>query len=99
MTLYENCACCCINLDRFLQPIILAILKKGPLTGYAIVKQIGEYSTFKERKADPTGVYRYLKIMLNKSMLERQAEGDKELYALTAEGGRCLEQWMTTLEQ
>lgn len=99
MTIYENCACCGTNLDRFLQPIILSIVKKAPCTGYAIVKQIAEYSTFKGNGPDPTGVYRYLKIMSNRKMLQRRAEGEKELYAITDEGEHCLGQWMETLAE
>lgn len=100
MVFEDKCACCGSNLDRFLQPIILSILTAGPLTGYAIVKRIADYSTFKGNGPDPTGVYRYLKIMAAKGMLQRvEGEDGKDLYALGPDGPACLERWLGTLEE
>ncbi len=94
----DKCACCGGNLDRFLQPVILSILARGELGGYAIVKQIATYSTFRGNGPDPTGVYRYLKIMCAKGMLEKDDETEKSLYRLTEHGKACLAQWVGTLE-
>ena len=102
MDFSDKCACCGGNLDRFLQPIILSILVKEPQTGYAIVKKIGQYSTFKGRGPDPTGVYRYLKIMMLKGMLKKQnseSNSDKSLFAITENGESCLAKWQETLEE
>ncbi|MGL4284632.1 hypothetical protein [Eubacterium aggregans] len=52
------------NLERFIQPIILSILKQeSEINGYAIIKKIGSHATFEGQSPDPTGVYRYLKQM------------------------------------
>ena len=102
MDFSDKCACCGGNLDRFLQPIILSILAGGPKTGYAIVKEIARYSTFRGRGPDPTGVYRYLKIMLLKGMLEKpgsEENGEKSLFTITESGASCLTKWQETLEE
>lgn len=99
----EKCACCGANLDRFVQPVILAILAKGSCTGYAVVKQMTGYVTFADGGPDPTGVYRYLKIMKGRGLIEQTAEGLDDagatpLYAITPEGVDCLKNWVQTLE-
>lgn len=102
MELPERCACSGGNLDRFLQPIILAILREAPMTGYMIVKKIAGYSTFREGGPDPTGVYRYLKLMWGKGMLDKAVhpnddKGEAVPYCITPLGEKCLEQWRQTL--
>lgn len=99
----EKCACCGANLDRFVQPVILALLAKEPCTGYAVVKRMSGYVTFADNGPDPTGVYRYLKIMKSRGLVEQTAEGldDAEatpLYAITAAGRACLDSWVKTLQ-
>ncbi len=98
MDFTEKCACCGSNLDRFLQPVILSILAAGPCNGYGIVKRISEYSTFQENGPDPTGVYRYLKIMCAKGMLAQEESEDKAVYALSENGRQCLAKWLSTLD-
>lgn len=100
-----KCACKGTNLDRFLQPIILSILNKEACSGYTVVKQISRYATFEQAGADPTGVYRYLKIMRYKGMIEKLAEGaeadeaerETACFHITAKGVECLEEWKVTL--
>ena len=104
MDLPEKCACSGGNLDRFLQPVILSILAEGPMTGYMIVKKIATYSTFQEGGPDPTGVYRYLKIMWGKGMLEKDThpnedKGEVLPYRITPLGRKCLDQWCQTLRE
>lgn len=92
------CACMGKNLEKFIQPIILSILSHGAANGYQLIGRIGEYATFEDGPPDPTGVYRYLKIMEDRGLLERSSSGPKEnLYVLTEEGRGCLENWKQTL--
>lgn len=98
----EKCACCGANLDRFVQPVILAILAKEPATGYAVVKRMAVYSTFAGAGPDPTGVYRYLKLMKSRGLINQAAEepdaaGAAPLYAITDAGRDCLQNWILTL--
>ena len=98
----KKCACKGGNLDRFIQPIILLILKEGPDTGYGIFKRVGTFSMFREEKPDATGIYRYLRIMEGRGLLEsfECKEGDnkyKKKYRITEDGRVCLENWKKTL--
>ncbi len=102
MDLPEKCACLGGNLDHFLQPIILSILKEGPQTGYVVMKRIAEYSTFRGNGPDPTGVYRYLKILWGKGIIGKEVhpntdKGETAPYHLTPLGEECLERWCHTL--
>lgn len=99
----QKCPCQGGNLDRFIQPIILAILIREECTGYQIVKRMENYSTCRDARPDPTGVYRYLKTMQNRGHIEKitlPGEHDKEksLFSITESGRQCLGNWVTTLK-
>lgn len=100
-TVKEKCACCGSNLDRFVQPVVLAVLNKEPLTGYAVIKRMEDYVTFQDFAPDPTGVYRYLKIMRQKGLICRDEDGDgaAPLYRITPQGKACLVSWRDTLKE
>lgn len=98
----KKCACKGANLDRFIQPMILLILTDGPDTGYAILKKAGGFSMFREEKPDATGVYRYLRLMEKRGLLEqyecREAENKYKMkYRITEDGKQCLGNWKKTL--
>lgn len=100
----KKCACKGGNLDRFIQPIILLILRDGPDTGYGVFKRVGEFSMFREEKPDATGVYRYLRIMEQRGLLEqfefKEAENKyKKKYRITEDGRQCLASWKNTLTE
>ncbi|MCI5648395.1 MAG: PadR family transcriptional regulator [Fusicatenibacter sp.] len=100
----KKCACKGANLDRFIQPMILLILMNGPDTGYGIYKRVGNFSMFREEKPDVTGVYRYLRVMEKRGILEqfeyKEAENKyKTKYRITEEGKVCLENWKKTLSE
>lgn len=98
----KKCACKGGNLDRFIQPIILLVLADEPDTGYGVFKKIGEFSMFREARPDATGVYRYLRIMEQRNLLEqfeyREAKNKYKMkYRITGEGKECLINWKATL--
>lgn len=100
----KKCACRGGNLDRFIQPIILLIVYEEPVTGYGIFKNMGDFSMFRESRPDVTGVYRYLKIMEQRGLLEqyecRESENKYKMkYRITKEGIQCLENWERTLTE
>lgn len=100
----KKCACKGGNLDRFIQPIILLILLDEVDTGYGIYKKMAEFSMFRETRPDATGVYRYLKIMEQRGLLEqfesREAENKYKMkYRITKEGMDCLKNWEHTLNE
>lgn len=98
----KKCACKGGNLDRFIQPMILLILKDEPDTGYGVFKKVGEFSMFREAKPDVTGVYRYLRLMEEKGLLEQGEYQEDEnkykmKYRITEAGKECLYNWRDTL--
>jgi len=69
MDTMSDCPCSGKNLDRFIQPMVLAVLFDGPLHGYRILKRLGATPMFEGRKPDATGIYRFLKAMETASWL------------------------------
>ncbi|MGI6545103.1 MAG: PadR family transcriptional regulator [Fastidiosipilaceae bacterium] len=88
-----RCACLGVNLEKFMQPIILHSLVKQPDNGYGVCKRIGAYATFEDRTPDMSATYRYLKNMKKKGYLH---ENDG-VYSLSSDGRNCLENWRRTL--
>lgn len=98
----EKCSCCGVNLDRFVQPVILSILADEPCTGYAVVMRMSRYVTFAAARPDPTGVYRALKSLKNRGLIVHTREGTEgshatPLYHITPSGRECLRNWAGTL--
>lgn len=98
----DNCPCSGVNLPRFVQPVILAVLSSGPLHGYLVVQRLAETSLFRKQPPDATGVYRMLRNMEQEGVLKSdwELEGSgpaRKRYRLTEKGGHCFNQWMRTL--
>ncbi|MCY2925590.1 MAG: helix-turn-helix transcriptional regulator [Planctomycetota bacterium] len=104
LPLLDECPCSGRNLDRFIQPAVLAILSRGPVHGYRIVQDLGRMPTFSGHRPDATGVYRFLKAMEDRRLVSSawdlsESGPAKRLFDLTAQGTVCLERWAVTLEQ
>jgi len=102
MTDFDGCSCTGINLDKFIQPMILLFLAEQDLHGYGLTQKIMNSPMFKGEKPDPTGVYRFLKSMENRQFVvstwELAESGPpKKIYKITATGMTCLETWIDTL--
>ncbi|AFM23603.1 PadR family transcriptional regulator [Desulfomonile tiedjei] len=100
----DQCPCAGINLDKLVQPTILALLAREDLHGYGLVQKITEYPMFAGDKPDPTGVYRFLKILEQRGLVTAEWEladsgPPKKVYKITAEGIECLERWIVTLDE
>lgn len=100
----NDCPCAGRNLDRFIQPIVLATLSEGPLHGYRILQRLAAMPMFEAHKPDATGVYRFLKSMedrdLVKSAWDLSESGPaKRMFDLTPGGRKCLTRWLGTVEQ
>lgn len=99
-----DCPCRGKNLDKLLQPAILAILYKEDLHGFVLIQRLGENSMFDGTEPDRAGVYRYLKKMESSGLLssgwELDGEGSKprRIYSITKEGRHCLENWSAVLK-
>lgn len=97
----KRCACTGANLDKFIQPIILKVLSKEPLTRYEVVKRISQYSIFSAEKPDASGVYRYIATFQENGLVQRLPERQADtriLFTVTLLGKECIENWIHTLE-
>jgi len=100
---FKNCPCMGINLDKLIQPATLALLATDSLHGYIIVQKLQETSMLRGKKPDPSGVYRCLKQMEQRSLVT--AEWDvsnpgsaRRLYTITDDGRKCFINWINALE-
>ena len=99
-----ECPCSGRNLDKLIQPAVLALLAGEPMHGYRLVQRLGRMSMFKGHEPDTTGVYRFLKAMEDRGLVssawDLSASGPaKRCFDLTAKGRRCLTLWGTTLRK
>ena len=100
----NECPCGGGNLDKLVQPAILAILIEGPLHGYALAERIGKMPISGGHSPDVTGVYRFLKWMENNGLVVSswdlsESGPARKSYQITSAGRKCLSHWIETLEQ
>lgn len=103
----ENAKCACQGgtLTRFLQPIILFSLAESPDHGYDLLQKIARTELWKEAPPDAAGVYRVLRDMENRGLIqshidpESRAGMGKRVFHITPAGRQCMENWVETLEQ
>jgi DNA-binding PadR family transcriptional regulator len=101
---FDDCPCGGRTLDKLIQPAVLVVLAEGPLHGYCLAERIGQSLTSGGQKPDASGVYRSLKAMEARGLVASswtvsESGPAKRSYQLTPAGQRCLEQWVTTLEE
>lgn len=99
---FDRCPCTGVNLDRFIQTMILLYLAEQDLHGYGLVQKIMESPMSKGEKPDPTGVYRILKSMEARGLVVSswdlpESGPPKRIYRITTAGMACLDRWVTTL--
>ncbi|MGA2067196.1 MAG: PadR family transcriptional regulator [Thermoguttaceae bacterium] len=98
-------ACPCVGgtLDKLVQPAILAVLAEGPLHGYGLARRIAALPAFAGDRPDVSGIYRFLKAMHRKGLVEStwgvsESGPAKKTYQITATGRQCLRLWVRTLQ-
>lgn len=101
---FSSCPCMGSTLDRFIQPTILSQLLDECLTAYQIRQRLLDYSMYKDRPPDMTGIYRYTKMLEERGLLEKkEAPGmtvkKRTLYNITPAGRKCLRFWLETMER
>lgn len=99
-----RCSCMGYNLDKLLQPNILILLAEKELHGYSVIQELEQKNLFPGEKVDNAGVYRTLKTLENRGMVEADWELGEEntprkVYRITDTGLDCLRNWIETLEQ
>lgn len=103
MNSLKECPCKGSNLDKMIQPAILAALAEEELHGYKIIQRVAETAMFNGNKPDPTGVYRYLKTMESMGLIisswdTTNSGPAKRTFKITEDGYECLCTWILTLE-
>ncbi|MCE5245143.1 MAG: PadR family transcriptional regulator [Syntrophobacteraceae bacterium] len=98
----QQCPCAGKNLDKLLQPMILVLLDRERLHGYALVQRLAESPMVGTRKPDPTGVYRMLKTMEEREIVSAVWDDSlkrlpRKIYTITPLGRECLASWIRTL--
>ena len=100
-----SCPCEGSSLVGFIQPIILSLLGDGPCHGYILMQNIGRTRLWKGKAPDAAGVYRALKDMESRGLIQSQAmvEGragpERRMFTITDEGRKCAASWKKTLKQ
>ena len=103
MDALSDCPCAGKNLDRFIQPAVLAVLAEGPLHGYRVLKSLSAMPMFAGRQPDATGIYRFLKAMEDRDLVESKWDLSgsgpaKRFFTLTPAGKKCVAGWVGTIE-
>ena len=106
MTDYSQCSCTGKNLDKFIKPILLALLKHNSTHGYALLSQLNESGLFSDDFPipDASGVYRFLSDMEKQGLVDltwdtESAGPAKRIYSITRQGVECLNHWDATLDR
>jgi PadR family transcriptional regulator, regulatory protein PadR len=99
----HGCPCTGETLDKLIQPAILAVLAEGPNHGYALAERLGAMPHFAGQRPDVSGIYRFLKTMAGKELVQSawdlsETGPAKRTYKITPKGLRCLRRWVETLE-
>lgn len=98
----RRCPCSGLTLDRLVQPAVLTVLAQARLHGYGLGKALAAMRLFRDRQPDLTGLYRALKEMQRRGLIESSAARSEEgpqarLYRLTPAGAACLARWVYSL--
>jgi PadR family transcriptional regulator, regulatory protein PadR len=99
---FDTCPCAGKNLDRLLQPAMLALLAREDQHGYLLVQHLAALPFFGGQKPDATGIYRYLRQMEERGLVTftwdlSETGPAKRLYHLTEAGQACLVRWVESL--
>jgi PadR family transcriptional regulator PadR len=97
------CTCAMGNLYRFVEPVVLLLLKKkGRSYGYDLSNDIQEHA-MTDAEIERAALYRTLRQLEKNANVVSQWDVDqggpaRRLYKLTAKGERHLEEWATVLD-
>ena len=99
----EKCSCKGYNLDKLLQPNILSLLATRDMHGYVVIRELEKLDLFRGEKIDNTGIYRTLKRLEEKGLVQSQwdvedAGAAKRVYQINNAGKECLANWIENLE-
>jgi PadR family transcriptional regulator len=99
----QPCTCAMGNLYRFVEPVVLLLLKKkGQSYGYDLSADLQEWA-LTDAEIERGALYRTLRQLEGNGNVKSEWETEKagparRVYKLTAKGERHLEEWATVLE-
>jgi len=97
------CTCAMGNLSRFVEPVVLLLLKKkGHSYGYDLAGELQEHA-LTDAVIEPAALYRTLRLLEKNGNVTSEWNMEKEgparrVYKLTAAGEEHLEEWAVVLE-
>ncbi|MDZ4798198.1 MAG: PadR family transcriptional regulator [Bryobacteraceae bacterium] len=100
----QPCTCAMGNLYRFVEPVILLLLKKkGRSYGYDLAAELAEHA-MTDADIERAALYRTLRQLEEYGNVVSEWEGDvggraRRVYRLTPAGETHLQEWVTVLEQ
>jgi DNA-binding PadR family transcriptional regulator len=99
---FAGCPCRGKNLQKLVQPLVLASLAPGPLHGYAITDRIAGENLYAGGPPNYSAVYRLLRGMernglVTSALVESSAGPARRQYSLTTDGHKCLAWWTKSL--
>ena len=102
MSKLDSCPCTGMNLPRYVQPVLLALLAREPMYGYSLIQTMSDLNLFSGNTPDVTGIYRKLREMERSGVLTTQTEDSaigpsRKIYTVTELGLQCLERWKKSL--
>lgn len=99
----QPCTCAMGNLYRFVEPVVLLLLKKkGRSYGYDLSSDLQDHA-LTDAEIERAALYRTLRQLEENGNVKSEWETDKagparRVYRLTAKGERHLEEWATVLD-
>ena len=97
------CTCAMGNLSRFVEPVVLLLLKKKERSyGYDLASELQEHA-LTDASIEPAALYRTLRLLEKNGNVTSEWEVDRggparRLYRLTAKGEKHLLEWASVLE-
>ncbi|MEG6593187.1 helix-turn-helix transcriptional regulator, partial [Desulfovibrio sp. 1188_IL3213] len=103
MDMFADCPCSGSTLQRFVQPLVMSLLARGPLHGYVLMQRLGAMPLWGASPPDQAGIYRLLRLMESKQLLASHEEDGvtrgRRVFTLTEHGRACLARWEGTLHE
>lgn len=92
---------CVVRPERFLEPCLLLLLTENVSYGYDLISRLKDFG-FGENE-DPGRVYRYLRRLEKRGMIESQWDTTgvgpaRRMYRVTADGDELLSVWIETVK-
>ena len=69
MSKLDSCPCTGMNLPRYVQPVLLALLAREPMYGYSLIQTMSDLNLFSGNTPDVTGIYRKLRVHNTEGLL------------------------------